>query len=690
MKPESCNSRMFSGHVLMDSNHVASAKANMKYCLLYRLEMIAHYTAVYTKEILLTELPLEYMDSSWTVFSEYVHDALKAFSRKVLGNQEPSSHCGGRGVDCSALCDFSLDAGKENLSYFPVEIVPVAVLKSNCGSVLTSHTSRYGNFVEVPGDSNYWNCPVFPISRTPQSYFSFVFPLVVFLLVLMGHFYFTDRTWEYHATVTSKSGKFLKCVEDNLWSQFVFCDCNILLYRLYHQMQEKYFAPSVLPQKDAGGIFEAGENIFELLVLPERFSTVALGLFFILLHKIICKCLDSPSPPPWGNTCSHFEPDTPTAECCMILWRELDVQGLIPGWGEGAIRLTSSYIYCAASTLRSEEERYLLVSSGYFNFPKYVLSLEILQFLDFKGIERAVRNAYDDGALPYDSGTTLLKTTNLFQISNLLSVVKGKTSCRLVQAVHLESNIKANEVFKARQQLKLSHKSALTAFSKNIELLRPSSRLLCRFLGSDRRQFSQENGRHREKLRFCKDYRTVFPGLPIPLLLLCHCFSLIAHIQPYQDIYIFCSQARRIPITARGLVPHNHSSFMLGEGKGGDSIIMDVTGLSSDWSRLLLQSQGICLQEFSFQQVLSPGKVAFYSRLPLVQGSSTASMLFDLCVPVCTQMPVILEGRRRVVTCSIPDSASAQFFLYKITALPAVGGSGKKPSSSSKHSQPNE
>lgn len=42
-----------------------------------------------------------------------------------------------------------------------------------------------------------------------------------------------------------------------------------------------------------------------------------------------------------------------------------------------------------------------------------------------------------------------------------------------------------------------------------------------------------------------------------------------------------------------------------------------------------------------------------------------------------TLRPVILEGRRRVVTCSIPDSASAQFFLYKITALPVVGESGK-------------
>lgn len=58
-----------------------------------------------------------------------------------------------------------------------------------------------------------------------------------------------------------------------------------------------------------------------------------------------------------------------------------------------------------------------------------------------------------------------------------------------------------------------------------------------------------------------------------------------------------------------------------GEGKGGDSIIMDVTGLRSDWSRLLLQLQGICLQEFSLHPVLLPGKVvSFYSRLPLVKG----------------------------------------------------------------------
>lgn len=56
----------------------------------------------------------------------------------------------------------------------------------------------------------------FLCTRTSQSFFSFVFSLVVFLLVLMGHVSFADRTWEYHTTVTSKSGKFLKYVEDNL------------------------------------------------------------------------------------------------------------------------------------------------------------------------------------------------------------------------------------------------------------------------------------------------------------------------------------------------------------------------------------------------------------------------------------------------------------------------------------------
>lgn len=40
----------------------------------------------------------------------------------MLRNQEPSSHCGGGGVGCNASCDFSLGAGKENLSYFPIEI----------------------------------------------------------------------------------------------------------------------------------------------------------------------------------------------------------------------------------------------------------------------------------------------------------------------------------------------------------------------------------------------------------------------------------------------------------------------------------------------------------------------------------------------------------------------------------------
>ncbi|GAB0177355.1 anoctamin-2 [Grus japonensis] len=38
-------------------------------------------------------------------------------------------------------------------------------------------------------------------------------------LVLMGDFNFPDITWEYHTAVTSKSGKFLKCVEDNTLSQ---------------------------------------------------------------------------------------------------------------------------------------------------------------------------------------------------------------------------------------------------------------------------------------------------------------------------------------------------------------------------------------------------------------------------------------------------------------------------------------
>lgn len=53
-------------------------------------------------------------------------------------------------------------------------------------------------------------------TRTSQSFFSFVFSLVVFLLVLMGHLNFADGTWEYHTTVTSNSGKFLKYVEDSL------------------------------------------------------------------------------------------------------------------------------------------------------------------------------------------------------------------------------------------------------------------------------------------------------------------------------------------------------------------------------------------------------------------------------------------------------------------------------------------
>lgn len=53
---------------------------------------------------------------------------------------------------------------------------------------------------------------------------------------------------------------------------------------------------------------------------------------------------------------------------------------------------------------------------------------------------------------------------------------------------------------------------------------------------------------------------------------------------------------------------------MLGEGKGVDSIIMDVTGLWSDWSRLMLQSQGICLQEFSLYHVLLPSTLACWER----------------------------------------------------------------------------
>lgn len=40
----------------------------------------------------------------------------------MLGNQEPSSHCGGGGVCCNASCDFSLGARKDNLSDFPVEV----------------------------------------------------------------------------------------------------------------------------------------------------------------------------------------------------------------------------------------------------------------------------------------------------------------------------------------------------------------------------------------------------------------------------------------------------------------------------------------------------------------------------------------------------------------------------------------
>lgn len=36
-----------------------------------------------------------------------------------------------------------------------------------------------------------------------------------------------------------------------------------------------------------------------------------------------------------------------------------------------------------------------------------------------------------------------------------------------MQGVHLESNIKANKVFKARQQLKLSHEAALSKYTRN-------------------------------------------------------------------------------------------------------------------------------------------------------------------------------------------------------------------------------
>ncbi|KAK4810529.1 hypothetical protein QYF61_004492 [Mycteria americana] len=38
-------------------------------------------------------------------------------------------------------------------------------------------------------------------------------------LVLMGDFNFLDVNWEYHSAVTSKSGKFLKFVEDNFLTQ---------------------------------------------------------------------------------------------------------------------------------------------------------------------------------------------------------------------------------------------------------------------------------------------------------------------------------------------------------------------------------------------------------------------------------------------------------------------------------------
>lgn len=35
----------------------------------------------------------------------------------------------------------------------------------------------------------------------------------------MADFNFTDTNWDYHTAVTSKSEKFLKCVEDNFLSQ---------------------------------------------------------------------------------------------------------------------------------------------------------------------------------------------------------------------------------------------------------------------------------------------------------------------------------------------------------------------------------------------------------------------------------------------------------------------------------------
>lgn len=40
----------------------------------------------------------------------------------MLGNLEPPSHCGGGGVSCNASCVFSLEAGKDNLSDFPIEV----------------------------------------------------------------------------------------------------------------------------------------------------------------------------------------------------------------------------------------------------------------------------------------------------------------------------------------------------------------------------------------------------------------------------------------------------------------------------------------------------------------------------------------------------------------------------------------
>lgn len=55
-------------------------------------------------------------------FSSVTSGCFKNFFKKVFGSQEPSSHCGGGGVDYSASCDFSQGAGKENSSDFPIEV----------------------------------------------------------------------------------------------------------------------------------------------------------------------------------------------------------------------------------------------------------------------------------------------------------------------------------------------------------------------------------------------------------------------------------------------------------------------------------------------------------------------------------------------------------------------------------------